>query len=395
MPTDLRRRALGALTLALLATLIGAGCGTAKGDGTGGRSAQAGEDGLELGIVLPSDFTATEQLAPALDVARVRIVWNRAQPNCRLIRRGEYRWGALDRDLGRFTGRGVPLVVTIRGTPDCAAEKLDGEAREPKPKYRDDFARFAARAAVRYGPEAERGGADGCCGIEQLEIWNEPNIQAGWSKPNGREYGRFLELVSRKVRAADTGGEIRIVSGGLAAAEAVRFTREMFSLRGIEAAFDDYGLHTYNPTPEAALKLVAGVRRQIERSGESTPIAITEHGWSTCPRPSKTFNRGKCTTPGGQASMLADYVAGLRERQGLGVDKFLWYTPQDVARSSNAKRCPTSPKYWYGFFDREGAAKSSWERWVELIGGGDAAPSELPPTARGTLRNCDGDKLSD
>ena len=384
--TASRALRLGLLALgAVLALLAASGCGGSERAVAGRAPAD-----IRLGIVLPSDFRETEQLAPALDVARIRMVWDRAQPNCRMIRRGRYDWRRIDRDVSRFAGRGIPLLVTIRGGPACASVKARGEALEPKRAYWDDFARFAAKVVGRYGPDAKRGGAEGCCAINQLEVWNEPNIIGSWSKPDGREYGRFLEVVSKRVRRSEASANVRIVSGGLAASNALEFTRELFSLKRIGLAFDDYGLHTYNPTPADALELVGAVRRRIRGSGDDTPIAITEHGWSTCARPSATRNRGKCTTRGGQARKLDEYVTGLRRDASLGVDAFFWYTPQDVAKPSNTRRCPTSPKYFYGFFDRDGKAKPVWERWVELTGVAAAAPDQLPPLPPELQRNCHG-----
>ena len=370
-------RVVSLLVAALVA--VAAAAGAAGGpDPARGRAA----DRIDLGIVMPSEFRQVPELAGAMELARVRTVWNKVQPSCAAIRNERFRWGAVDRILARYTGRGIPLLMTIRGGPDCALERDgSGTALEPKRSYRPEFARFAREVVQRYGPRAKRGGAGECCGITQLEVWNEPNIVVKWSNPDGTEYGHFLKLVSRKVRGAKASRGVRIVSGGITSGTAAKFLREMYRVPKVERAYDALGLHTYNATAAGALDRIAQVRRVMGRARDRSPIAITEHGWSTCAEPSAEFS-GKCVGRGEQADELSELLRGLFAKPRFGVDSFLWYTPQDTGRAANERDCPRRPKFFYGFFDRAGDPKPAWDVWREAPGAAGPDRLEPPPPSR-------------
>lgn len=371
--------------LVLLSVLALAALAVLPGTPAGGQGATADPD---LGIVFESDGPRIAGFGPVVDLMRGRASWARVQPNCRAIRQGTYDWARTDRVLDNFLDANKPILLTLRGAPACAAEQAQGKSFQPKREYWDEFAEFSAQVIARYGPTGSVTLASGSTGgVTKLEVWNEPNIRDHWARPDAKTYSKFLGKVSDAVRAEPESLGVEVLVGGLAAVKAVEFTRDLYRVDGAEDDFDGLGLHTYSPSPRESLAIVGKVRAQMDRGGDAeTPIAVSEHAWSTCAKPSPTRFRGKCTTVSGQAKKLRGYVEGLRSRPELNVDSFLWYTPQDLAKASNARRCPTSPKFYYGFFDLEGNPKPSWDVWEELTGG--TGPESLPTVGEGRQEGC-------
>ncbi|UJA19045.1 hypothetical protein HJD18_01725 [Thermoleophilia bacterium SCSIO 60948] len=352
-------------------------------------SGQGGEADPDLGIVFESDGPRIAGFGPVVDLVRGRASWERVQPSCRAIKRGTYDWERTDNVIGNFLATDKPILLTLRGAPPCAAEKAHGDSFQPKREYWDEFAEFARRVMVRYGPGGSVTLASGSLGggVTELEVWNEPNIRDSWARPDAKVYSKFLAKVSETVRATPQATGVDVLVGGLAAVKAKEFVRDLYKVPGVEDDFDALGLHTYSPTPRESLAIVRTTRAQMNRAGDGdTPIAISEHAWSTCAKPSPNRFRGKCTTVPAQAKKLQGYVNGLRADPSLGVSSFLWYTPQDIAKPSNERRCPTSPKFNYGFFTLEGDPKPSWDVWQSLVGA--SGPESLGPVGKHRQGGC-------
>lgn len=363
--------------------------------GCGAATAPAAESRTELGFVLPPGLIDSAQdsngemraesfrvAARAGDRIRTAIKWSDVQPRCRLIRSGSYRWSRPDQIMRLFVEEGVRQLLTLNGTPGCAAAR-GNPSFEPRGRYVDEFGRFARAALERYGPRGtffdrypELAGR--CCPVEMIEIWNEPNLGKKWSRADPQAYARFFKRVAATIHAArNWTPRVRLVTGGVTGlnggpwpTNGRDFVRGMYRVDGFRSAADRIGIHTYSPTAKSAMRALRSVRRIMSGHHHSAPIVISEHGWSTCPRPSAERSNGKCVSPRGQANRLKTYARRLlaERNRSLRVESFLWFMSQDVARPASVGGCRTSPKNFYGFFDFWGAAKPAWSVWRRLTG---------------------------
>ncbi|UJA21446.1 hypothetical protein HJD18_15310 [Thermoleophilia bacterium SCSIO 60948] len=369
-----------------------------------GAPPSAGEAGeplpasdLELGFAIPRGFidhsddgsghVAAESfraVAPTAAKIRTAVIWNQVQPDCEAIRDERYDWSKPDADMRLFVEEGVSRLITLNGGPVCAAVQGQ-QGFEPRRRYRDDFGRFARAVLERYGPGGEFFAenpdlAGGCCPVTQIEIWNEPNLGKKWSRPDGKRFGVFFRGVAKQVRlAANWGPGIELITGGVTGLNGGRwksngrsFVRGLLGTRSIEEYIGAVGVHTYTNRPAQAIDNLRIVRRSIRRAGLDAPIEITEHGWSTCPRPGHESSNGKCVTPARQARMMDGLITRLSApaNAALGVRSFLWFMAQDSATPRSVRRCPTSPKFFYGLYEHSGERKPSWRVWSEHTDGG-------------------------
>jgi hypothetical protein len=393
-----RRKPLGGVAALLICAVI-LGCGA--------TSAPAAGPTPELGFVLPpglidrSEDAAGRMKAEAFRAAagageriRTSITWSEVQPTCRLIRSGSYRWDRADQIVRLFLEEEVRRLVTLNGTPACAAAR-GNPSFEPKRRYVDDFARFARKVLERYGPGGSFFGAHpelaaSCCAVDMIEIWNEPNLGKKWSRADPQAFARFFKRVASAIRRADNWSpRVSVVTGGVTGlnggpwpTNGRDFVRGMYRVPGFRAVADRIGIHTYSPTARTAMRALRAVRRIMSAHGHGAPIVISEHGWSTCPRPSAEKSNGKCVSARGQAKRLEAYARRLlaRRNRNLRVESFLWFMTQDVAHHGSVGQCRTSPKNFYGFFDFWGAPKPSWSVWRRLTG--TTGPERLSRSAQ-------------
>ncbi|MGH3659890.1 MAG: hypothetical protein ACRDUA_24890, partial [Micromonosporaceae bacterium] len=245
--------------------------------GSGAATAPAAQSRTELGFVLPPGLIDSSQdsngemraesfrlAARAGDRIRTAIKWSDVQPRCRLIRSGSYRWSRPDQIMRLFVEEGVRQLLTLNGTPGCAAAR-GNPSFEPRGRYVDEFGRFARAALERYGP----GGtffdrypelAGRCCPVEMIEIWNEPNLGKKWSRADPQAYARFFKRVAATIHAArNWTPRVRLVTGGVTGlnggpwpTNGRDFVRGMYRVDGFRSAADRIGIHTYSPTAKSA-----------------------------------------------------------------------------------------------------------------------------------------------
>ena len=193
-----------------------------------------------------------------------------------------------------------------------------------------------------------------CCPVEMIEIWNEPNLGKKWSRADPQAYARFFKRVAATIHAArNWTPRVRLVTGGVTGlnggpwpTNGRDFVRGMYRVDGFRSAADRIGIHTYSPTAKSAMRALRSVRRIMSRHHHTAPIVISEHGWSTCPRPSAERSNGKCVSPRGQANRLKTYARRLlaERNRSLRVESFLWFMSQDVARHASGRGLPDLPE---------------------------------------------------
>ena len=140
----------------------------------------SGEE-LEWALALITDggFTWVRQTFP----------WAQIEPQP-----GEYHWEEWDRVVDAASDHGLQLVAVLDTAPAWAGT----------PPPADDFARFAAALAARYG---ER--------IDDYQVWHNPNLADNWGEdPNPAAYAQLLQQAATAIRAADPGAVI--ILGSLA-----------------------------------------------------------------------------------------------------------------------------------------------------------------------------------
>ncbi len=335
---------------------------------------------------------AVRRVASSSDTVKVGVGWLSVQRDCRAIRNGTFDWGLTDKLMVVSHEADVRLMFILRSPPSCASVGRK-QGLEPRGRYRASFAKFVRKIVERYGAGGkffDRYGDDypKAKPVRLLEIWNEPNLKKKWSTKDPKDFGRFMVQVSESVRDANNWNRrIKVIHGGLAGLYAERWLRGLYPLRRFNQVVDGIGLHTYAESAAAALRIVAGTRKRMRAGRHRAPIYVTEHAWATCPEPSRTYRRGKCTTVPLQAAKLRDYVELLRARKQrrLGVSMMLWYTSQDINDWEDAADCPKEPTHLFGLFRKNGDPKPSWDVWRDLQGlAPDPAP--MPPNTMTSVK---------
>jgi hypothetical protein len=327
--------------------------------------------------------------------------------SCERIDGGVFDWSLADRDMLAFAEAGAERVMTLGGVPDCADKDREGIpdaglSVQPKEIYEEAYLSFVARVVERYGPGGDFWAEHPelpCCAVTAFEFWNEPNYADNWHIRQGdpeperaRDYGRMFRRVATTIHGAAR-GPVRVMTGGISNLDengnGRGFLRDLYEAHpDIGQHMDVMGIHTYSSGPDAAMSAVRAVRTIMANHGDGeVPIAITEHGWSTCPDPEPGQYSGKCVVGGEaqQASFLTEFATRLDgARDELEVELLVWFNIQDTADPVLHPECST-PGNFYGLFRFDGTAKSSLAAWRELTGAALAPGTTLPayPKDRG------------
>lgn len=245
-------------------------------------------------------------------VARTGLAWSgvERQP-------GAYDWYGSDVLYAKLLERGSRPLWTVLDAPcwaqpDPGACERGDNQHHPAPQHYDEFARFAAAAAVRY-PEAIA-----------IEIWNEPNYPrfwGGWPDPDA--YAKLLSTAAAAIHEAAPA--ISVVSGGLSPhADSDRraigfssFLNRLYEQGAIQRA-DAIGIHPYpgvgpNEDYVGDVRVYLGkVQNVIALHDDSDrPLWATEFGVSTAGE--HAFD------PGLQATALIELYELLRRVQGMSI----------------------------------------------------------------------------
>ena len=129
-------------------------------------------------------------------------------------------------------------------------------------------------------------------GVHAFELWNEPNLSQFWpSGPNAAEYTQLLTAAYPAVKAADP--TATVLMAGLSNKGSYAFLQGMYNA-GARGAYDVANFHIYpegDPSRcltvggrpyEGSFCLLQGLRALMTANGDSSPVWVTELGWSTC-----------------------------------------------------------------------------------------------------------------
>jgi hypothetical protein len=260
---------------------------------------------------------------------RAEFSWARAQP----AGPGTTDLGASDAVVLAAAREGVGVLPVVHRTPGWAATTGAGEASPPR---RTAFAAYMRALVARYGPSGtlwDEHPELPARPIRRWQIWNEPNLDAYWSRqPFARSYVQLLRSARSALRAADGGA--RVVLAGLP-------NRSWTALRSIyraggRGAFDAVALHPYTGKPGHVVKLVRLARREMARHGDTRkPVWITELSWPATKGTHRSV--GFETSNAGQAKRLRRTLRLLAaERRRLRIGRVCWYTWLSVEEGPSA-----------------------------------------------------------
>jgi polysaccharide biosynthesis protein PslG len=216
--------------------------------------------------------------------------WAYAEPN-----KGQYSWSSFDRIVNHAHNQGLHIIARMGLVPGWARPDIEEQSTTlnylPDESF-DVFADFVATFAARYTGV-----------VDQIIIWNEPNLSFEWGyrpvDPAG--YARLLEAVYDKAHAANP--DVVILAAPLAPTleplgspnglDDILYLEALYK-SGAAQYFDALAMHTYGFTeppesPPAANSL--NFRRaellhevMLQYDDPNKPVYITESGWNDNPR---------------------------------------------------------------------------------------------------------------
>ena len=293
-----------------------------------------------------------------VDVWRMALQWDVVQP----VRGQGYDWSRYDAVVAQASAQGVQLLPILIGSPSWAASRpllapATGEARRA-------YFRFVAAAVERYGPGGtfwrDRPGRP----IVSWQVWNEPNLPNYWSRPNPRDYARFLIGASQAIRGASA--QAKVVSAGLPETRLgpgmAAFLRGMYRVRGAREALDAVAIHPFARDHRGVVRTLDRTRRVLRDAGDAQQrIWITAVGWASA---GPGDSRGFVTNEAGQAARLRRlYRVLLAKRRAYRLIGAVWFSYRD----------PSAPEFdWWGvhtgLLDPQGRAKPAWFELLKVTG---------------------------
>lgn len=288
--------------------------------------------------------------------------------------RDDLSWSSIERTPGRFDWRRPDEVFAVAAQYGLTvlpllddAPRWSGGSSRSLPTNRRALARFAARAAARYGPGGTFWRAHRSLPQRPavyMELFNEvygPDFTAGHPDP-ARYAGLVVAAVSR-ARAANPGMRFLIEADTTYSPDGGKTQLDWLS--GMYAAVPDLGRYfdavAVHPYANAASPLTytpgAGDRWQsrrlerihdalVARGAGDKRLWITEVGWTSC-----SHDR-HCVSEGRQAAYLRDLFALQRARWSGYVDAVFIYALQDYSSSDGSGS--------YGVLRRNGTRKPAW-----------------------------------
>lgn len=218
------------------------------------------------------------------NVVRVDVGWSSIESGGK----GQYAdWYVqkMDRLVNGAGARGMKVIATLWSTPcwassapeskkqGCAGAWWDRGVTMYAPENPADYADIARFMTARYGTK-----------LAALEVWNEPNLDedrfwiAGLNEPLA-----YTNLLRAAYPAAKAGNpDVPVLAGSLAYGNEA-FIAGMYAA-GAKGNYDGLSMHPY----QGSKSLAGGwsgmdwIRAIKAAAGDTTPIWVTEFGWSTC-----------------------------------------------------------------------------------------------------------------
>ena len=253
--------------------------------------------------------------------ARVDVAWSSLQDRARGEIASWYR-DRIDYLVAGAHRRGIKLILNLNEAPcwattapeslklGCSGAYWDRGVTRYPPANVADFAWIAAWISERYGSR-----------VAALDLWNEPNYDlGGYTTLNTPDRaGVYTAMVKAAYPAVKkVAPALPVLAGSMSFAD-VPFLQSLYA-KGIRGSYDGISVHPYNEwrapgAPHdprwAKYDLVLGmnaVHDAMLAVGDTSPLWITELGWTTCAAGSSRW----CVTEAQQAAFLAAAVPIVR-----------------------------------------------------------------------------------
>jgi hypothetical protein len=204
--------------------------------------------------------------------------------------------------------------------------------------------------------------------IEVWQIWNEPNLSSFWGPTvDPLAYGALVEAAAPAIRAVDP--DAQILLAGLTGTKtngkrmsSARFLTQLYTVPGIQDAFDGIAVHPYNRAVRGTLDQVQTARRIADAHGDDAGLWLTELGWASAGK----RRWGLVKSREGQARSLGAALDALqRNAERWDVRAVYWFTWRDS--DAGAAVCGWCP--WAGLLDRIGREKPAYTALREFTSG--------------------------
>lgn len=353
------------LTLAALATA--GGCGANADPPVTVAAPPAGAPPLRVGLVANTLDARGLRTPQQRTIRELGVRWIREELRWGAIESspGVYRWRHFDQLVADAARRDLCVLPLLLGTPRWAGDSVLSLPDDPRA-----FGFFAARAAARYGPGGSfwraRPQLDARLAPRWFEIWNEPYTER--YSTGGVDPVRYARMVRS---AVNDGAASNPRVGWLMAGELIAENPDgapfdwLAAIDAVDPALDrdvaGVAVHPYafgapgREDPDLSQRyrfdrLGAIARGLTARGAGSTPLWITELGWSTCGL------RPDCTSEHEQAQRLADTIEQLRRKPlSRRVQALFVYHLRDFPGRDGDDR-----EAHYGLLRADGTRKPAW-----------------------------------
>ena len=211
-----------------------------------------------------------------------------------------------DRLVGDATSDGIRVIMFADSTPcwassapaallrKCVPERPSKASSWP-PSNPANYATFVAYLAQRYGTN-----------LAAIEVWNEPDQAnedyfAGPEKP--QRYAAVLRAAYPAIKQANP--NMPVLAGSIVGANGV-FLKALYAA-GIKGYYDGLAVHYYTLT----LASLRSIREVQAANGDTTPLWLTEFGWSSCWPRYRLQQEQACVTPQTQALNITNTFRSL------------------------------------------------------------------------------------
>jgi hypothetical protein len=297
---------------------------------------------------LTERVTTIQNLGAGL--VRFTLRWDRVSPskpvNVRDPEDPAYNWGVSGEVLDALHERGIPVLLTLYGSPRWA-----NGGGGPNVLPTSDFGDFATAAAARFP------------WIRLWTAWNEPNTRTFSAPVSPSAYvAQVLNPAYAALHAAS--GANRVAGGVTSPRKTPTGMAPLVFLQGMQAAHARLDAYAQNPYPLSRVETpsrdscstcgyftmarLAEIRSYVTRAFGPKPIWLTEYGYQTNP-PDTLLGVSEVL----QAKYIGD--AALRVWQQRGVTMLIQFLVRDEPNVGN---------WQSGLFSAGGAAKLSYHAFA-------------------------------
>lgn len=206
----------------------------------------------------------------------------------------------LDERLQEIAQRGLQTLVMFWWAPQWSSGTADKRGIPADPR---DYARAAAWIVQRWPTS-----------IDALQVWNEPNLPEFFASTSAADYAGLLKATYPAVKQVRP--DVPVVTAGPAHLDRAWYGE--FFAQGVSGSYDALGAHLYpvpgDESPDYCRRPDSGcdiswLDQVMQERGDTSPIWVTEFGWSTHPpEPGlQPWERG--VTEQQQAAYTADVLA--------------------------------------------------------------------------------------